>query len=87
MKSSEPPMKAVAKLAGVSTATVSHVINNSCNVKEDKKNKVKNAINQLKARVLSGFFVLKTKKGEKPLLTRIVFVLTFTLLLIKYLKH
>ncbi len=51
MKSTEPSMKDVANLAGVSTATVSHVINDSCNVKEDTKEKVKKAINQLNYKV------------------------------------
>lgn len=51
MKSSEPSMKDVAKLAGVSTATVSHVINNSCNVKEETKTKVNKAIDRLNYKV------------------------------------
>jgi LacI family transcriptional regulator len=51
MKSTEPSMKDVANLAGVSTATVSHVINDSCNVKEETKEKVKDAINQLNYKV------------------------------------
>lgn len=37
----------VAKMAGVSSATVSYVINNSRNISEKTKNKVYNAINEL----------------------------------------
>jgi len=44
-------MKDVAKKAGVSTATVSHVINNSCNVREETKVLVNNAIKELNYRV------------------------------------
>ena len=51
MKSNEPSMKDVAKLAGVSTATVSHVINKSCNVNDKTKAKVVEAINQLNYKV------------------------------------
>ena len=40
-------IKDVAKLAGVSTATVSHVINNTRNVKEETKNRVYKAISVL----------------------------------------
>ncbi len=51
MKSNEPSMKDVAILAGVSTATVSHVINNTCNVKEEKRIKVENAIKELNYKI------------------------------------
>lgn len=44
-------MKDVATRAGVSTATVSHVINNSCNVREETKDKVNRAIKDLNYRV------------------------------------
>jgi len=40
-------IKEVAKLAGVSTATVSYVINGTQNVKEDKRQRVLDAIKQL----------------------------------------
>ena len=51
MKSNEPSMKDVANLAGVSTATVSHVLNDSCNVKEATKIKVNNAIKELNYKI------------------------------------
>lgn len=47
MKSAKVSMKDVATKAGVSTATVSHVINNSCNVKKETKDKVDRAIIEL----------------------------------------
>jgi LacI family transcriptional regulator len=51
MQSEKVSMKDVAKLAQVSTATVSHVINNSCNVKEETKQLVNKAIKDLNYRV------------------------------------
>lgn len=47
MINKEASMKDVALRAGVSTGTVSHVINNSCNVKEETKIKVNKAIQEL----------------------------------------
>jgi LacI family transcriptional regulator len=51
MKSTETSMKDVANLAGVSTATVSNVINNTCKVNEKTKTKVNKAIKELNYRV------------------------------------
>jgi len=51
MKSNEASMKDVAILAGVSTATVSHVINNTCNVNDKTKMKVTKAIKELNYKV------------------------------------
>ncbi len=51
MKSTETSMKDVAKLAGVSTATVSNVINSTCSVNDETKVKVNDAIKQLNYRV------------------------------------
>lgn len=47
----EVSMKDVAKKAKVSTATVSHVINNSCKVKEETTLRVNNAIKELNYKV------------------------------------
>ncbi len=41
-------VKDVARLAGVSTATVSRVINDASSVSRDKRHKVLNAISKLK---------------------------------------
>jgi LacI family transcriptional regulator len=51
MKSTETSMKDVAKLAGVSTATISNVINDTCKVNEKTKDKVNKAIKELNYRV------------------------------------
>ncbi|MGD1822513.1 MAG: LacI family DNA-binding transcriptional regulator [Pleomorphochaeta sp.] len=64
MKSSEPSMKDVAILAGVSTATVSHVINNSCKVNDKTRIKVENAIEQLNYKVNSTARRLRTGSSK-----------------------
>jgi LacI family transcriptional regulator len=51
MLSQQVSMKDVAIKAGVSTATVSHVINNSCNVKDETRKLVEEAIRELNYRV------------------------------------
>ncbi|MGD1816093.1 MAG: LacI family DNA-binding transcriptional regulator [Pleomorphochaeta sp.] len=51
MQAKKVSMKEVADRAGVSIATVSHVINNSCNVKGQTKNLVDKAIEELNYRV------------------------------------
>jgi DNA-binding LacI/PurR family transcriptional regulator len=51
MKSTETSMKDVANLAGVSTATVSNVINNTCKVNDNTRTKVEEAIKELSYRV------------------------------------
>jgi LacI family transcriptional regulator len=51
MVSKNASMKDVAIKAGVSTATVSHVINNSCNVKEETRRLVNESIIELNYRV------------------------------------
>lgn len=51
MQKNKISMKDVANRAGVSTATVSHVINNSCSVKENTKYLVNQAIKELNYRV------------------------------------
>lgn len=51
MESKKVSMKDVALKAGVSTATVSHVINNSSNVREETRVLVNNAITELDYRV------------------------------------
>jgi LacI family transcriptional regulator len=51
MQFNKVSMKDVAIRAGVSTATVSHVINNSCNVKDETKELVNKAIKELNYRV------------------------------------
>lgn len=51
MKTTDTSMKDVANLAGVSTATVSNVINNTCKVNDATRTKVEEAIKQLSYRV------------------------------------
>ena len=67
-------MRDVAKLAGVSTATVSHVLNKTRNVEPDTSARVQLAIHELGYEVdgvaqslrVSGSAVLDSKMGEKP---------------------
>lgn len=51
MISDNVSMKDVALRAGVSTATVSHVINNTSNVKQETRNLVNNAISELNYKI------------------------------------
>jgi DNA-binding LacI/PurR family transcriptional regulator len=64
MKSTEVSMKDVAKLAGVSTATVSNVINNTCKVNERTKTKVNEAIKELNYTVNSTARRLRTGQSK-----------------------
>ncbi|MBK5201959.1 MAG: LacI family DNA-binding transcriptional regulator [Spirochaetaceae bacterium] len=64
MKSTEVSMKDVAKLAEVSTATVSNVINETCKVNEKTKTKVNEAIKALNYTVNSTARRLRTGQSK-----------------------
>ena len=70
MQNNKASMKDVAKKAGVSTATVSHVINNSCNVKAETKDLVNKAIKELDYRVNST--ARKLRSGQSKMIGFIV---------------
>jgi LacI family transcriptional regulator len=74
MKPTKASMKDVAKKAGVSTATVSHVINNSCTVKEATKDLVNQAIKELNYKVNST--ARKLRNGNSRMIGFVVSNLT-----------